>query len=96
MTELVPRASESTGSSLLWRTPSASASCTTRGGPTFCMSCAVMVFLDCARPSCRVVGRPVGGVLSVGLQTSPPPIRMATASSMKVSEGLSPSMNAAP
>ena len=69
----------------------------TRFGPTFCISCAVMVFLEYISPSRRVIARPLGAPPSLGRQT-PPPARasISTASSIKVSLALRPCSNAAP
>src|SRR6185369_10214162 len=83
VTGLVPRASEGTRSSLLCRTP------------IDCISCAVIVFFECTSPSRRLMGRPLGGEPSVGVQTSlPDPYEIG--SSMKVYEGSNPCTNAAP
>ena len=40
----------------------ARASAATRNGPTFCITCAVMVFFEYAMPSRSVMVWPVGGV----------------------------------
>ena len=69
----------------------------TRSGPTCCMSCAVMVFLENARPSLSVMGMSLGGWLpSVGRHTCLLPRGISTAASISVSVGSRPWSNAAP
>src|SRR3989344_5027143 len=96
VTGLVPSARDGTSSSGDWRTPRARATSATRAGPTCCMTCAVMVFLENARPSASVMGWSLGGPPSVGRQTRPPPRGISTGPSISVSLGDAPLANAAP
>ena len=68
----------------------------TRAGPTFCMTWAVMVFLENARPSASVIGALLGAPPSVGRHTWLPPSGISTASSISSSDGSAPCMKAAP
>src|SRR3954469_24444895 len=89
VTGLVPNASDGTSFNLLWRTPIARARLATREGPTCIINCAVIVFLDLARPSRSVIGWLVGAPsMSPGRQTWLRSIWIATGWSIRVSFGL--------
>src|SRR3954470_21406754 len=97
VTGLVPNASEGTSFNLLWRTPIARARLATRDGPTCIINCAVMVFLDLARPSRSVIGWLVGAPsMSPGRQTWLRSLWIAPGWSISVSFGWWPISNAAP
>jgi len=81
---------------MLCRTPIARARRAILAGPTCCISCAVIVFLEYAKPSRKFISLPEGGLPSVGRQISPPPTGISTAWSTKVASGLMPWRKASP